>query len=123
MAPDPEAWLAMDEQRRIDLVQDYHRRAHIRLPNEKVHAVAHAIIENQIAMGEEIPVRTLQRLMAGGLDRHEAIHAIGMVLMEFINDLMRKIDSGHPEPQSDPNQGYYAALEELTAESWRRMWD
>jgi hypothetical protein len=37
------------EQERIDLVQDYHRRARIRLPNAKVHA----IVEAQIALADE----------------------------------------------------------------------
>ena len=44
-APDPEEWLALDEQERMELVQDYHRRMRIRLPNAKLHAVAHAIVE------------------------------------------------------------------------------
>jgi hypothetical protein len=56
-APDPEQWLALDEKKRIDLVRDYHRRARIRLPNEKAHATFHAIVEAQIALGDETPVR------------------------------------------------------------------
>jgi len=76
-APEPEEWLAIDEAERIDLVKDYHRRARVRLPNEKLHAVFHVVVENQITLGNEIPVQsTVQRLMAEGLDRHEAIHAI-----------------------------------------------
>jgi len=115
-APDPEEWLALDEQERIELVQDYHRRARIRLPNSTTHAMAHTIVENQIALGDETPVRrTAQRLMDEGLDRHETIHAIGMVLFEFINDLLRA-----PASDSDPNPPYFAALERLTAEDWRR---
>jgi len=120
-APDPQEWLAMDEQQRISLAQGYHRRARIRLPNETAHAVVHAIVENQIALGDEIPVRrTIERLMAEGLDRHDAIHAVGMVLMEFFSDVMRRADTEHPERQPDPNRPYYAALEKLTAESWRQ---
>src|SRR5215510_1511876 len=84
-APDPEEWLSLDEQQRIDVVEEYHRLAGIRIPNAKIHAVTHAIIENQIAAGDKLPVRrTVQRLMAEGLDRHEAIHAVGMILLEFI---------------------------------------
>jgi hypothetical protein len=52
-APDPQEWLALDEQERIALAQDYHRRARIRLPNATAHATAHAIVENQIALGDE----------------------------------------------------------------------
>jgi len=115
-APDPEEWLALDEQERIDLVRDYHRRARIRLPNAKVHAILHAIVEAQIALADETPAqRTAQRLMDEGLDRHEAIHAIGLVLTEFMDDLLKE-----PESYTDPNAPYFAALERLTAEDWRR---
>jgi len=62
-APEPEEWLAIDEAERINLVKDYHRRARVRLPNEKLHAVFHVVVENQIALGNEIPVQsTVQRL-------------------------------------------------------------
>jgi hypothetical protein len=116
VAPDPEEWLELDEQERIDLVRDYHRGARIRVPNALVHATLHAIVENQIALGDETPARrTAQRLMDEGLDRHEAIHAIGWVLVEFMADLVNA-----PEPDTDPNTPYFAALERLTVEDWRR---
>jgi Domain of unknown function (DUF1841) len=115
-APDPEEWNAMDEQERIRLVEQYHRRAGIRLPNVTVHAVIHAVIETQIALGDEIPVRrTLQRLMSEGLDRHDAIHAIGSVLAEHMHDLLTRPEA---TAEPDPNVAYYAALERLTAEDW-----
>src|SRR5216684_1982841 len=76
---------------RIDLVEDYHRDAGIRLPNLKVHATLHAVVENQSALGDELPVkRALHRLMAEGLDRHEALHAIGMELAVHMNDLLHQ---------------------------------
>jgi hypothetical protein len=49
-APDPEEWLALDEQERIGLVRDYHRAAGIRLPNATMHATLQAIVETQIAL-------------------------------------------------------------------------
>ncbi len=114
--PDPDEWQSTDEQDRIDLAEDFHRRAHVRLPNAKVHAVLHVIVENQIAMGDEVPVgRTLQRLMSEGLDRHEAIHAVGLVLVEHMNELLGRAEA---EPAGDPNNSYYAALDRLTAKSW-----
>jgi hypothetical protein len=115
-APDPKEWLELGEQERIDLVRDYHRRARIRLPNEKLHATVHAIVEAQIALGDETPVcRVALRLMGEGLDRHDAIHAIGMVLTEHIYDILKTTKSAQ-----DPNVPYFAALERLTAEDWRR---
>jgi hypothetical protein len=116
-APDPEEWLALDEQERIDLVLNYHRKARIRLPNAKVHAIVHAMVETQIALEDETPARrTARRLMDEGLDRHEAIHAIGWVLIEFMSDLM-----GEPESSAEPNAPYFASLERLTVEDWRRV--
>jgi hypothetical protein len=95
---------------------DFHRNARVRLPNANVHSVAHVIVENQITEGDALPVRrTLERLMGEGLDRHDAIHAIGMVLMEHMRDLMM---AGNVE--GDPNLSYYAELERLTAAKWRR---
>jgi hypothetical protein len=113
-APDCEEWLALDEQERIALARDHHGRARIHVPNVAVHAAVHAIVETQIALGEETPARrTAQRLMDEGLDRHEAIHAIGSVLVEFMTDLIKAPKSG-----GDPNVAYFAALERLTAANW-----
>lgn len=122
--PPPDQWLALDEQERIDAVMEYHRRAGIRFPRAKLHAVFHAIVESQIA-DAELPVRrTAERLMAEGLDRHDAVHAIGSVLAGYINDLMREVKSGgdHAKPTSErnPNEDYFAELEALTAEGWLR---
>ena len=117
-APDPEEWLALDEMQRLDLVEDYHRRARVRLPNAGGHAALHAAVENQIALGDEIPVqRTTQRLIAEGLDRHEAIHAIASVLAGHMWNLTRQPQLAADD---DPNIPYYAELERLTAKSWRR---
>jgi hypothetical protein len=116
-APEPKEWFAIDEAERIQLAQDYHRCARVCLPNEKLHAVFHVVVENQIALGDEIPVQsTLQRLMAEGLDRHEAIHAIASVLAEFMHDLVKK-----PGSSAKSNQAYFAALRRLRAEGWLEL--
>jgi hypothetical protein len=116
--PNAEQWQAIDEQERIRLVEDYHRHARIRLPNIKAHAAFHVVVEGQIALGDETPVkRTVQRLMAEGLDRHDAIHAVGSVLAAYIHDLWH---GPEPSPGEDPNKAYYEELEKLTAEEWLR---
>jgi len=115
-APASQEWLDMDELSRIALVENYHRRAGIRLPNVRLHATFHVIVENQAALGDETPAaKTLERLMSEGVDRHEAIHAVASVLSGHITDVL----SGS-SPPSDPNAPYHAALEKLTVESWRR---
>src|SRR5215471_6551296 len=114
--PDPQEWLSLDEQERISLIEQFHRRARIRLPNAAIHAIMHAIVENQIAMGDELTVkRKLEQLMGEGLDRHEAIHAIGWILSK---QMFRALKSDGKS--SDWFKSYIAALEDLTAENWRR---
>jgi hypothetical protein len=116
-APNPAAWLELDEGERLQLVETYHRRARIRGPNQKAHAIVHVVIENQVALGDELPVqRTIGRLMDEGLDRHEAVHAVGTVLSEFLWGVMQ---DQTPFAQDD----YNAAVERLTAESWLASFD
>ena len=111
-----DAWLALDELERLQLVRRYHRKQRIRLPNETIHAVVHVIVENQVALGDAFPAKAaLLRLMKEGLDRHEAIHAIGSVLSEKLFEVMSEQEAG------DLNADYMEKLRSLTAESWRKL--
>ena len=111
------AWLALDESERTRLVVRYHRRQRIRLPNETVHALIHVIVENQVALGDAFPAKgVLFRLMSEGLDRHEAIHAIGSVLSETFFTAMSE-----ENVDGDPNADYVEKLKVLSAESWRKL--
>ena len=113
-APDPAGWLALDEQERVVLVEEFHRRARVDLPNVKLHATMHVVVENQLALNDEPVVRGLARLIKEGLTRHDAIHAIGSVVAEQIYDLLKLGDT--PETS---RARYYAAIERLTAAEWR----
>ena len=107
-------WLDLDEQIRNDLVEKYHRAKGIKLPDLKVHAIFHTIVENQIAENLESVVRAMARLRTGGLSRHEAIHAVASVLAEHIHDLFHdKAD------EKNSSAIYNAAIERLTVRSWR----
>jgi len=115
--PDGAAWLAASDGERIDAARAFCDRHEPDLPNGEVHAAIHAVVEAQIAMGDEIPVAAAQRrLLAEGLSRHDTIHAIGAVLSGHLYHLM-KGNRGGP----DANAAYYAALETLTAASWQAM--
>jgi hypothetical protein len=117
--PDPEAWLALDESERIDRVIAYHRRTRVRLENAKVHAVAHVIVENQIALDEPpLAAAVLARLMDEGLDRHDAVHAIGSIVFRVMFDALRE-----PGGKPDLNAQYRRELATLTAASWRAQAD
>jgi hypothetical protein len=113
--PHSATWLELDETERIDAVMDYHRRAKVVPENLKLHAMTHVVVENQVALGEATPVpATLNRLMYEGLDRHEAIHAIGSILMRIMLDAVRNDDGG-----GDINAKYSRELAALTAVGWR----
>ena len=112
-----EFWLSLDESERIHMVEDYHRRAGIKLPNRRVHTALHAVVETQVAMGDETEAQaTLTRLLSEGLDRHDAIHAIGEVLAEHMYNLQKGQEAGNP------NETYSETLRHLTASKWLEKW-
>ncbi len=113
--PDPDVWLELDETERLDLVSDYHRRTGVQLGTPELHAMAHVVVENQVALGEATSVpETLDRLINEGLDRHDAVHAIGSVLMRIVFDAVHERGDG-----SDINAKYRQELATLTAANWR----
>src|SRR6476646_3475169 len=113
--PDPEIWLELDETERVDSVIDYHRRTGVPLETSELHAMAHVVVENQVALGDATRVpETLDRLMDEGLDRHDAVHAIGSILMEIV------FAAAHERDDSDDvNAKYNRKLAALTAAGWR----
>ena len=114
---DAKAWTALDESEQIDAVSEYHRRKKVQLPNNTIHATIHVIVENQVALGDSYPAKAvLTRLMNEGLDRHEAIHAIGSVLSERLLNALTKKGEG-----AQVNAEYEEKLKNLTAESWRKQ--
>jgi hypothetical protein len=111
---DPVEWITLDESERYNLVERYHWKKHIKMPNLRVHAAFHVIVESQVALGGEIPVQnTLKRLMREGLSRHDAVHAIGAILAEYMFNLIKD-----GTKNQDVSTDYYRQLDELTAESW-----
>ena len=113
-APASADWLATDEGERIELVSAYHRGERIKVPNAQLHSVIHVIVENQLALGEEVVIHALARLQTEALSRHEALHAIGSVLAADLYELMREgADTG------DIYSRYLERLEKLTAAQWR----
>ena len=115
-SPDPEMWLSIDEQERIDLVERFHRSERIHLPNIKMHAIFHAIIENQIAEQHDPVVRAMARLATEGLSRHECIHAIAWVLAhEFYGEKKSTARDAKVNAQAR----YDSAIERFSAVSWR----
>jgi len=119
IAPDPTAWLELDEQERIRIAEVHHQATRTRLPSVKAHAALHAIVENQIAEGLDSVVRAVLRLMHEGLSRHDALHAIGSVLAEHLFETLKV--EGKADAKSAQTR-YDAAVERLSAKEWRRQY-
>jgi len=117
-SPKAEEWLAADEDERTEMVARWHRRARVRLPSPRMHAMFHVIVENQLALGWEAVVEAEARLRGEGLSRHEAIHAIGSVVA---TDLFERMKATAPDEvvPAQANAAYVEALKRLTAAGWR----
>jgi hypothetical protein len=111
--PNATEWLDLDEQERVQLVVDYHRRKRIDLPNRMLHAAFHAAVENQLAEGIPDVRCALSRLMVEGLDRHDAIHAIGSLVAECAWSALQPEASG-----TDLNAAYLENLRKFSADEW-----
>lgn len=116
-APDPAHWLELDEGQRIELAEQHHRKAGIPLPNVRAHAVFHAIVENQVALGVPAVVDAVSRLVGQGLGRHEAVHAVCSALAEHFFELMQ---SRGGQLAAASQARYDAALARLDADEWRQ---
>jgi hypothetical protein len=113
---DAAAWLSLDEDERIELVRQFHLLSEQDVPEDKIllHSAIHVVVENQLAMGFEPVPETIARLIRQGLDRHEAIHAIGAILSGDIFDILK----GNVQEYSLVK--YRRKLEKITAKRWRK---
>ena len=112
-APDAAEWLELEEDERVSRVSAYHRHAKIKLPNLNIHAALHAVVENQIAEELQAVRETVARLQTEGLSRHDAIHAVGSVLVVRLQALMLE----GPRAQFAV-EAYSQDLRSLTAQGW-----
>jgi hypothetical protein len=80
-----------------------------------LHATIHVIVESQLALGVLEFMDTLARLRREGLNRHDAVHAIGSVLAEHIFELLKQA----PAEDVVSNTAYFDGLKKLTAAGWR----
>ena len=113
--PDPVAWLGLDEVERIEVVRRHHKRAGEPAESLRAHAAIHAAVETQLAEGRATTLDALQRLLQEGLDRHEAIHAIGSLVA---GELYGAVTGKRSEEGS-----YDQRVAALTAASWRASFE
>jgi hypothetical protein len=115
--PVPETWLGLDEWERIARVARFHEPRHADSSEATAHATFHVVVENQIALGDQTPVAAaVDRLTSEGLDRHEALHAVGAVFAQCYFDVVQGTTPRDPDAL---REAYYAEVRALTAERWR----
>lgn len=116
IAPEADVWLGLDEQLRIVLAENYHTVAKIELPDARLHAAFHVIVENQIAENLHSTVTAVARLMKEDVSRHDAIHAIGSVLAAQVSEAAGSKDGNY----GDVAQARFDAMvTQLKAEDWK----
>jgi len=108
---DASQWLALDEGERQRIVERHHKNSGGVLPSPRMHSIVHTAIETQLAEGHPAAVRTLARMLAEGLDRHDAVHAVGSVFAKHLLAVMK-----HQRPFDD--RAYAVDLDALSAERW-----
>jgi hypothetical protein len=66
----------------------------------------------------ETPVaEVVQKLVNEGLDRHDAIHAVGSIPGKFFWKAFKGLDAESPDSWKD---SYFIEVRELTTEKWYR---
>jgi hypothetical protein len=115
VTPEPAEWLELDESQRIVLVGDYHERANVEIVGFDLHNTLHVIIENQLAEADDrVVTANFARLLAAGVNRHEAIHAMGFELAQAMLLAQKRPDSNF-----DIVARYHGGLERLKPMDWR----
>jgi hypothetical protein len=114
--PAPDVWRDLDEDEAQLMIARHHRSpgcAHPPAANRRLHDITHLLVENHAA-SPDLPIAdALVRLVAEGLTRHEAVHAVGSVMSRYLLDAL---SPGTPAPDLEQ---YYTEVRSLTAASWR----
>jgi len=113
--PESEKWLKLSEENRIAIIESYVRNHEKTIEEEAflLHSSIHMVVENQLAENIESTKEAYNRLLRQGLNRHEAIHAIGAVVTEDIYDMLKNKKTFNHEK-------YKNRLRKLTAKKWKK---
>ena len=114
--PDFREWLDLEDEQRVERVVSFHQGSGVEIPNVRLHAAIHVVVENQIAVGEPVVTETIGRLQREGLSRHEAVHAVGSVAAEHLRDVLR---GDRPAEGTERRRPYSERVKALTAAGWR----
>ena len=105
-------WLDLSEDERVALVLQHHESDETSDDHLRMHAIVHSGIETQLAEGNPSTRAALERMLEAGLDRHEAVHAVGGVLASHIYHTLE----GNPFDCKK----YHRDLDGLSADTWKR---
>ena len=112
VAPDRAVWLATPEADRLAAAEQHHKTAKRGADSPELHAAIHVAVETQLAERHPAATAAMDRLIADGLTRHDALHAIGSVMAAEMFDILKSKRTHDPE-------AYSRKLHQLTAASWR----
>jgi hypothetical protein len=101
---------------RDTVVKEHAKHPHPGLEKEhlRAHLLIHEMVEKQLAENDPPEVgRVLHRLLANGLSRHEAVHAIGTVVAREALAMLR-------QGRELDKEVYVRELQSLTVESYRQ---
>ena len=114
----PAGWLTLEDSKRVELVLASHAHlgtGHPRTSNVRVHSAMHVVVENQLAAGDPMEARpTRARLVDEGLDRHQAVHAMGQVVAELTFSVLKREAGASENVAARLAAGYLA----MTAEKF-----
>jgi hypothetical protein len=113
VSPDPVEWLATPEADRLAAVRRHHQRTPRDTGNPQLHAAIHAVVETQLAERHPAATDAMSRLVADGLRRHEALHAIGSVVAAEMFDIA-KAKRTH-DPEASPRQAARSSRRRMVA--------
>ncbi|MCB9668906.1 MAG: DUF1841 family protein [Alphaproteobacteria bacterium] len=125
VAPDPAAWLALEESERMERMLAGHRgreddALHKADVNHVMHAALHGVVETQIAAAEPPEVAAaLARLCEAGLTRHAAIHGLMRVLLVHMAGMLDRSETFDRAGYVEAVAGLEAA--DVVAQGLRRM--
>jgi uncharacterized protein YoaH (UPF0181 family) len=90
IAPNAPEWLHLDEGDRISAIEEHHNRAGIRSGNATAHAGVDAAVETQLAERMPVTVETLDRLLAEGISRPDAIHLLASAIADEMFEMLKE---------------------------------
>lgn len=114
----PDDWMDADEQELIRTVEDYHHRTSSQVgASSMLHCGLHMAAEKQLLSADMPEARlALERLLADGYDRHDAIHGLGAATSRVMWNLSRGA-------QGDPTELARAELKRLAEAGWEEDFD